>query len=516
LTDDFLVEPAELAPPSTPDAATTPRRWRFGPRTLTARLVVGVGVLVIIVVVLSGAATYAALRPYLTSQVDSELSASAARNMNFLQRCTVAQTATGTPDVKCAITDPLGPRGDSQWIQIVDANGTQVLVSIESDTYKVLKLSTADAVKFADDQTRVATVTADGTSLRATSRPLRGTELFVVTGVSSESETNTLHRLLLLELIVGGAAVLLALIATAVGVRYSLRPLRNVSDTARAVTAELSPEGAGLDRRVPVTAAEEGTEAGQLAESMNTLLEAVETQFAARIENEQRMRQFLADASHELRTPLTSIRGYAELSRMRRASGRGEVQDDAETLERIETEGNRMSRLVEDLLMLARGDQSAELHLSEVDMGAVVEDAVIGARAAFPDRPIDVELRSSAIVYGDHDQLLRVVRNLINNACVHTAAGGPVKVTVWRQSSVVVQVIDTGPGLPPEQAAQVFERFWRADSSRARSSGGSGLGLSIVASIVAAHGGTIRFDTDVSTGSTMTVTLPPADPGDPT
>ena len=381
----------------------------------------------------------------------------------------------------------------------------------ESDDLVGLKVSPSKAAKlFNGDYGTLMTL--DGSSVRVTGRTIQvGPDTYVVvTGLSTAQEDSTLHRLLLLELVIGGIAVLLALVATAIGVRFSLRPLRRVSDTARAVTAELSPEGAGLDRRVPVSPSEEGTEAGQLAESMNTLLGAVETQFAARIENEQRMRQFLADASHELRTPLTSIRGYAELSRMRRASGRETGQDDAETLARIETEGNRMSRLVEDLLMLARGDQSGELHVSAVDMGAVAEDAAIGARAAFPDRPIDVEVRSRAIVNGDHDQLLRVVRNLINNACVHTAPGGPVKISVWSESSVVVQVIDSGPGLPQDQAMHVFERFWRADSSRARSSGGSGLGLSIVASIVAAHGGTIRFDSDVTTGSTMTVVLPPA------
>ncbi len=365
--------------------------------------------------------------------------------------------------------------------------------------------------------------TTDGVSVRvtaltgfvatitdATTGSQQNVPVVVVVGLPTEEADNTLHQLVVLELALGGGAVLLALVATGIGVRFSLRPIRRVSETAHAVTAELSPEGAGLDRRVPVSSAEAGTEAGQLAESMNTLLSAVETQFAARIENEQRMRQFLADASHELRTPLTSIRGYAELSRMRRNSGRGEAADDAETLDRIETEGNRMSRLVEDLLMLARGDQASELHISPVDMAAVAQDAVMGAQVAYPDRPISVDIRSSAIVNGDHDQLLRVIRNLVNNACVHTAPGGPISVIVWREASVVVQVADSGPGLPPDQAAHVFERFWRADSSRARSSGGSGLGLSIVASIVAAHGGTIHFDSDVATGSTVTVVLPSA------
>src|SRR5439155_19849657 len=173
----------------------------------------------------------------------------------------------------------------------------------------------------------------------------------------------TLHRLVGLEFVIGSAAILVALVATSYGVRFSLRRLRQVTATAQDVAEELSPEGAGLDRRVPVT--EEGTEVGQLAQSMNTLLAAVETQFKARLESEQRMRQFLADASHELRTPLTSIRGYAELARMRRAVQGEREADHADNLDRIESEGTRMSRLVDDLLLLARGDADGATRLEE-------------------------------------------------------------------------------------------------------------------------------------------------------
>jgi two-component system OmpR family sensor kinase len=291
-------------------------------------------------------------------------------------------------------------------------------------------------------------------------------------------------------------------------VRRSLRNLYVVTGTAQEVAAELSPEGAGLDRRVPVV--EEGTEVGQLAESMNTLLAAVETQFAARLESERLLRQFLADASHELRTPLTSIRGYAELARMQRAKG-DEQQDN---LDRIESEGTRMSRLVDDLLLLARGDADGAEHAAErlpVGLVDMLDDAVSGSRAAFPDRPIDTEIGTLPIVLGDRDQLLRVVRNLIANAAVHTAAGRPILVRAYSENGgAVVQVADGGPGLPPEQAAHVFERFWRADKARTRSRGGSGLGLSIVAAIVKAHGGSVRFDSAVETGSTVTVWLPAA------
>jgi two-component system OmpR family sensor kinase len=278
------------------------------------------------------------------------------------------------------------------------------------------------------------------------------------------------------------------------------------------VTAELSPEGAGLDRRVPVV--EEGTEVGQLAESMNTLLSAVETQFKARVESENRMRQFLADASHELRTPLTSIRGYAELARMQRAAMVEPQAGDTANLDRIESEGTRMSRLVDDLLLLARGDADGATHLEErapVDLEDVLDDAVSGSRAAFPDRPIELDAAQLPAVFGDRDQLVRAIRNLVTNAAVHTAAGRPILVRGTTEGDgALVTVADGGPGLPPEQAEHVFERFWRADKARTRARGGSGLGLSIVAAIVRAHGGSVRFDSDVEGGSTVTVWLPAA------
>ncbi len=260
---------------------------------------------------------------------------------------------------------------------------------------------------------------------------------------------------------------------------------------------------------------EPDTEVGQLAESVNTLLGAVGTQFAARVESERRMRQFMADASHELRTPLTSIRGYAELARMQRAFD-DTTEDvppsrasDTEALARIEHEGNRMSRLVDDLLTLARGDTGSPVESVPLDIAEVVDDAVDGVRAAHPDRPYEVTAAAGLSVYGDHDQLVRVIRNLVNNAAIHTRAGAPIRVRATREgANVVIRVIDSGPGLTPEQAAHVFERFWRSDGSRARSSGGSGLGLAIVASIVAAHRGTVRFDSTVETGSVVTVSLP--------
>ena len=294
---------------------------------------------------------------------------------------------------------------------------------------RTLTLSDGARSSLVDGVTSPRTLTGtNGVRVRAVSlasdfENRQGEPVTVVVGLSTSEVDRTLHRLVLIEIAIGAAAVAVALLLTSWGVRLSLRPLRRVTSTAREVTAELSPEGAGLDRRVPVAPSEVDTEAGQMAESVNTLLGAVETQFAARVASEERMRQFMADASHELRTPLTSIRGYAELARMRRANGTADVDSDADTLNRIESEGTRMSRLVDDLLLLARTDRGAAPQLEPVDTADLVSTAVEGAQAAFPQRHIEVAVDPDVPLYGDYDQLLRVVRNLVTNAAVHTAPG---------------------------------------------------------------------------------------------
>jgi two-component system OmpR family sensor kinase len=228
------------------------------------------------------------------------------------------------------------------------------------------------------------------------------------------------------------------------------------------------------------------------------------------------MRQVLADASHELRTPLTSIRGYAELAQMQRAAG--ETAED--NLARIESEGTRMSRLVEDLLLLARGDADpgARANYEVVPVAELLDDVVSNARAAFPGRTIHVQVVGSPTVFGDPDQLIRAGGNLVTNAAVHTADDRPITVRSFVDASApagtTIQIIDGGPGLPPDQAAHVFERFWRADKARSRARGGTGLGMAIVAAIVRAHGGSVRFESDVERGSTVTMWLPSAPPAD--
>jgi two-component system OmpR family sensor kinase len=460
--------------------------------------------LVVLIVLFTGGGTYFALRAFLYNRLDQQLSTASAQNANYFADC----FSRG----ECY---PRGPQAEHEWVNIVNSAGAPQIRSLgEAANLSLVRLPKRVARTLLSTQ-QPQTVHFAGRELRVQVRPIQvaafpGPQegLGVVTGLSTDEVQRTMHRLVALELIIGATAVLIALLATSYGVRFTLRRLYRVTDTAREVAAELSPEGRGLDRRVP--GADPETEVGQLAQSMNTLLSAVETQFAARLESERRMRQFLADASHELRTPLTSIRGYAELARMQRAAG----EEDEDNLSRIEAEGTRMSRLVEDLLVLARGDQGAAPERELVDLGDVVEDVVTGSRAAFPARRIDLEIEPGLQVVGDHDALVRAVRNLVTNAAVHTRPEGPIAVRAFPVDGWLrIQVLDSGPGLPQEQAEHVFERFWRADRARSRARGGSGLGLAIVASIVQAHGGTVRFDSSVEHGSTVTIDLPAAATG---
>jgi two-component system, OmpR family, sensor kinase len=507
LSPEFVAPPAEPQPPPAAPREPRRRRWRFVPRSLSSRLVVFVVGLVVFVVAATGATTYLALQSFLFNRLDQQVNTLASQNGGDVARsvlqCLQAQQRT------CPVGTSSSPvhAPQQQWLEVLgpDELSSSFKLVLPPDV-KHMNLSTAQINEIVAQPDQDHTWTVDGQSLRLTARQVD--QLIVVTGLSTGDVTHTLHRLIWLEVAIGAFAIAVALGLTTWGVHLSLRPLNRVTRTAREVTAELSPDGAALDRRVPEGDPE--TEVGQLADSFNSLMGTVEAQFAARVQSEERMRQFLADASHELRTPLTSIRGYAELSRMRRADGE---PDHADTMDRIESEGTRMSRLVDDLLLLARGDQGHEPQRELVDVDELVDVAVAGARAAYPQRRIDVAVAPGLQVIGDPDQLLRALRNPITNAAVHTEPNGPIRVTAYPEGSdVVVRVVDAGPGLPPEQAQHVFERFWRADKARSRAHGGSGLGLSIVASIANAHDGTVDFESTVAGGSTVTLRLPSAGP----
>jgi two-component system OmpR family sensor kinase len=343
-----------------------------------------------------------------------------------------------------------------------------------------------------------------------------GSEGSVVVAASLDGIDATIRQLRLIDL--GVSLIVLAALAGvgAAIVRASLRPLVEIEQTARAIAA------GDLTRRVPER--DPGTEVGRLGRALNTMLAQIESAFGARAaseasarRSEDRMRRFVADASHELRTPLTTIRGFAELYRQ------GAARDPAELdrlMWRIEDQAARMGLLVEDLLLLARLDTERPLDRQPVDLLALAAEAVNDARAVAPDRRIELVLGGDngdhdgvLVVLGDDRRLRQVLVNLVDNALTHTPAGSPIEVragtsTLDGRPGAAVEVVDHGPGLAPEQAERVFERFYRADPARSPADGGSGLGLSIVAALVAVHGGTVAVDSVPGRGARFRVVLP--------
>jgi two-component system OmpR family sensor kinase len=336
-------------------------------------------------------------------------------------------------------------------------------------------------------------------SYRVLATPLDDGSVFSV-ALPVDDNRATLRKLLGIEAGMG-AGVLVALAALGWWVvRLGLRPLDHIGATAEAIAA------GDLSRRVEQ--AEERTEVGRLGLALNRMLGQIESAFDERRATEDRLRRFVADASHELRTPLTSIRGYAELFR-RGAADRPE--DLATAMRRIEEESARMGVLVEDLLLLARLDQARQSERVPVDLARLAADAVDDARAVAPDRPITFSGGSPVMVLGDELRLRQVAANLLSNALVHTPADAAVRVRVAAVGDRArLEVSDDGPGLTPEAAEKVFERFFRVDKARSRATGGVGLGLSIVAAVAELHGGSARLEppTPDRRGATFVVELP--------
>jgi len=331
-----------------------------------------------------------------------------------------------------------------------------------------------------------------------------GTTMTVALPLAGVDET--FSQIVVAILVSGLCIVVLGAVLSWFAVHRALRPLRRIEQTAGAIAA------GDLSQRVPT--ASPRTEVGRLSQSLNTMLAQIERAFAAQAVSESRMRRFVADAGHELRTPLATVRGYGELYRMG-AIGEDELPT---AMARIESEARRMGGLVTDLLQLARLDEGRELAREPVDLTVLANDAVTDLRALDPQRPTTFlpltdppPAPGTTTVIGDEDALRQVLSNLTANVVRHTPAGSPVEIAVGRVADqVVVEVRDHGPGIAPEHAERVFERFYRLDDSRTRASGGSGLGLAIVAALVAAHGGTARVLDTPGGGTTVRVTLPAA------
>jgi two-component system, OmpR family, sensor kinase len=457
--------------------------------------------------VVADVATYAALRSYLFSQVDDQLQSEVLPGTQYV----ICQAAPFCPRRESGTIPPLGT-----WVQVRDQSGT--IIGFTNPAYYPLpppnlpsvlpQPSTspgADAVLF--DVTGASATTTVSYRVLVETTVLQGIPYTGVVAIPLNDVHHTLGRLLLIELAASGAVVVgLGALAWWI-VRRGLRPLDQMASTAAAIAA------GDLSRRVEST--DERTEVGQLGLALNTMLTGIEGAFAARAASEERLRRFLADASHELRTPLTSIRGYAELFDR---GARDRPEDLATSMRHIREEADRMSMLVDDLLLLARLDHQRPLALERVDVTGIVTAAVDAARVSTPERAISLEVSGPVPVVGDAARLRQVVDNLLANAVQHTPEGSPIDVRVTTDAEWArLEVSDHGPGIAPDEHARIFEPFHRSDPTRARSTGGVGLGLTIVSAIIHAHGGTVGVASgpsgeDSEPGAAFWVRIPVATP----
>jgi two-component system, OmpR family, sensor kinase len=341
---------------------------------------------------------------------------------------------------------------------------------------------------------------------RVVAAPSRRGGDVIVTGVSMSDVDATLVRMLIILGIVTVIALVAATAAGLVIIRRALAPLRRVAQTARKVSnLPLDRGEVELPVRVPESDANPSTEVGQMGSALNRMLDHIAAALETRQASETRVRQFVADASHELRTPLAAIRGYTELTQ-RMGDDREAV---AHAMSRVASETERITRLVEDLLLLARLDSGRPLERDQVDLSRVAVDAVSDAHVAGPDHQWELDLpEEPVVVVGDAARLHQVLTNLLANARIHTGAGTVVTTRLSTEPAhSVLQVIDNGPGIPAALQSEVFERFARGDSSRSRKGGSTGLGLAIASAVVKAHNGTITL-TSAPGRTEFTVRLP--------
>jgi len=494
--------------------------------SLRARLLVTIGVIAVVALVIADLVTYSALQSFLYQRVDQQLTAS----QGIFQR----QLDHGG-SIPCFAGPGQGPNGGSgggpdepsnavqrQAVEIRTASGALVggpgcPTYVDGHAYTPAITSPVTGFSTAPDGARTAffdapSAQADGPTFRVLASTLSNGDVLMVAEPLGDTES-TLHRLLVVELLVTAGAVLVALAAGFWLVRIGLKPLRDMETTAESIAA------GNLTERVP--GENDRTEVGRLARTLNVMLARIESAFSARVatehrlrESDARLRRFVADASHELRTPIAAVSAYAELF----GRGASEQKEDLERLMRgIVAETGRMEHLVADLLLLARLDEGRPMEAQSVDIVALCAEAVQTARTVGPAWPVRFTATRPIEVVGDATGLRQVIDNLLGNVRAHTPEGTSTEVSVAAEdTAAVIEVADTGPGMSPDQVAHVFERFYRSDPSRSRLHGGAGLGLSIVAAIVASHGGTVSARSVEGEGTTLTVRLPLAPaPGAP-
>jgi len=473
--------------PSSRPVGAVVRRLEAVP--LRARLILILLVLLAAALVVTTVSSAYFVKRDLISRIDSELRAVArpvaAQKLGDLQSGTtttlgyafVLQPTNGTPETI------VRPAGESHTPDVPDLTPTSALVRTGTP-FTVSSVNGDLTWRF------IAGVVGDNDATFAVGVPL-------------SSVDRTITRLLLTSGVFSVFILALSALLGWYAVKRALRPLAKIEDTAAAIAA------GDLTQRIPVRQADD--EVTSLARSLNVMLTQIESSFALREASEDRMRQFISDASHELRTPLATVRGYAELYRQGAVSDPGAMSS---AMDRIEGEASRMSGLVEDLLTLARLGEEPEVHVGEVDLTVIAAEAVQDARARVPERRISLVGLTGRVsptpAWGSEPKLRQVLANLLANAIRHTPDGTPIEVAVGTDGNdAVLEVRDHGPGIPREVATKVFERFYRADPSRGRAAGGgNGLGLAIVAAIVAAHRGRVGVADTAGGGATFVVRIP--------
>jgi two-component system, OmpR family, sensor kinase len=475
-----------------------PRQIRLWPRTLTGGLIATAIALVAVVSLIVAVVTTLALRHFLVSRLDDQLDASTHGVQVAYSSESVIRSCLTNGEFHFVVAP-----GPDELAGSLDGpcRGVQVGRVDPDDQFSSSSISGADLAMLDGLQSGVPTTVpiAGAGDYRVLVLGQPGPR--VVAGVSTHEVTDTISSLIGWEALVALLGVVVAAAAATIAVRRQLRPLHAVAATARNVARQPLDTGKVQPLAKVPDVADPQSEVGQVAGALNTMLAHVERAFGARHESEQRTRQFLADASHELRTPLATIQGYAELSRRPGASTEASLQH---AMSKVEVESERMSGLVEDLLLLARLDSGRPLERSDVDVTRLVVEAVNDARVVDGDRHWRISIPDEPLaVQGDAQRLHQVLTNLLSNARRHTPPGTTVSVGVSSRADggVDMTVHDDGPGLPESLRGHEFDRFSRGDSSRTRSSGGAGLGLSIVQAIVDAHGGTVRVES--SPGSTV-------------
>jgi two-component system OmpR family sensor kinase len=502
--------------------------------SLRLRLLVAVGAIALVALVVADFATYSALRSSLYKQVDQSLAQNPLRLARFLQdeSCPSPGTGdfgTGSPNNQNGDNGGGGNApgggvdglGGFPYIEVRTTAGAVVgqhcSAYVGTHAYSPLLPKHITGFTAQPNGTVAAYFTADATQSGGPAFRVQVTEATEVDQATNASQpvlvavaepltatTNTLHSLLLIELAVTAAALVLALTGGWWLVRLGLRPLEAVERTADSIAA------GNLDQRVP--GADDSTEVGRLARAINVMLERIESAFSARLASEARLkesdrhlRQFVADASHELRTPIAAVSAYAELFER----GAADKEDDLpRVMSGIRHETARMDRLVNDLLTLARLDEGLPLQIVDTELVGLVADAVRTATTVGPQWPVQFTASHPVEVQADPVRLRQVIDNLLANVRAHTPVGTVTTVHVDQTGDMAQIVVrDRGPGMPSEDAARVFERFYRADASRTRAQGGAGLGLSIVSAIVTSHGGTVSAVSAPGQGMAITVRL---------